>query len=262
MDVLIEYLIKVLFSVIVLLVAKIIGAIFYKSILRFSKKNENFQLHYKKSLKSLIGVFIYTIAIFIIISIFFQNVGPFLAGLGVGGIIIAFAVQEPLANFICGLLIIFTKLIVEGEAIEISGTAGIVDSIGINHVTLKTFDGKSIVIPGKKVWSSEITHYWPSEVRRNELKIGVSYSSDLNKVLEVLNDVFQSSTLIEKSDDLKPAIVFSAYDSSSINFTLRFWAKKENFLSSSMDIAKLIKIKFAENNIEIPFNQLDVNLKK
>lgn len=261
LDVIISFLLNVIYSLIVLFIAKFFTKGLYSLLLRFSNKETSFLQQYKKSLKTLLNFVIFTIAGFIIISIFYGDIGPFLAGLGIGGIIIAFAVQEPLSNFICGILILINRLIIEGEAVEISGIAGSIEEINLNHVVLKTFDGRTVNLPAKKVWSSEITHFWPGEVRRNEITVGVSYSSDLNKVLEVFNQVFEESETIEKTDATKPAIVFGKYNNSSIDFILRFWAKKQNFFPSSMEIAKLIKVKFAENNIEIPFDQLDIHQK-
>jgi Small-conductance mechanosensitive channel len=185
----------------------------------------------------------------------------FLAGLGIGGVIIAFAVQEPLGNLICGFLIMLNHLVVDGESVEIDGIGGTVQEIDINHVVLKTFDGKLIHIPSKQVWTNKIIHYWPEDIRRNEIKVRVSYKYDINLITTVLDEAIRTSELVYIDDDHQPAIVFDSYGDSSMNFIVRFWAKRDNFISSTTSAAESVKQKFMENNIEIPYNQIDLHIK-
>jgi len=146
--------------------------------------------------------------------------------------------------------------------VEINGISGSVEEINVNHVVIRTWDGRRVHLPSREVWSSKIIHYWPTTIRRNEVKVGVSYSSDLNKVINVIDEAVRSAELVHIDDDHQPMILFDGYADSSINFIIRFWAKQENFLASSMDVAKSIKQKFEENKVAIPFNQLDLHIKE
>jgi small conductance mechanosensitive channel len=255
------YLIKIGISILVVVLAKYIAKLIYKIILSTAEKSGKVAISYKKSLMTLINTAMYILAGFIIISVIFTNLSAFLAGLGIGGVIIAFAVQEPLGNLICGFLIMLNHLVVDGESVEIDGIGGTVQEIGINHVVLKTFDGKLIHIPSKQVWTNKIMHYWPEDIRRNEIKVGVSYKYNINLITKVLDEAIRTSELVYIDDDHQPAIVFDSYGDSSMNFIVRFWAKRDNFISSTTSAAESIKQKFMENNIEIPYNQIDLHIK-
>jgi small conductance mechanosensitive channel len=257
----INYLIRIGISVAILFIARYLAKLLYKIIITTAEKSGRVTLQYRKSLMTILNIAMYTLGGFIIISVIFTNLSAFLAGLGISGIIVAFAVQEPLGNLICGFLIMLNHLVVDGEAVEINGISGSVEEINVNHVVIRTWDGRRVHLPSREVWSSKIIHYWPSNIRRNEVKVGVSYSSDLNKVINVIDEAVRSAELVHIDDDHQPMILFDGYADSSINFIVRFWAKQENFLASSMDVAKSIKQKFEENKVEIPFNQLDLHIK-
>ncbi|KUK81547.1 MAG: MscS Mechanosensitive ion channel [Petrotoga mobilis] len=257
----INYLIRIGISILIIVIARYLAKLLHRIIINTAERSGKVTLQYKKSLMTILKIAMYTLGGFIIISVIFTNLSAFLAGLGIGGIILALAVQEPLGNLICGILIMLNHLIVDGEAVEINGISGSVEEINVNHVIIRTWDGRRINLPSKEVWSSKIIHYWPSNIRRNEVKVGVSYSSDLNKVINVIDEAVRSAELVHIDDDHQPMILFDGYADSSINFIVRFWAKRENFLASSMDVAKSIKQKFEENKVEIPFNQLDLHIK-
>jgi len=258
----INYLIRIGISVAILFIARYLAKLLYKIIITTAEKSGRVTLQYRKSLMTILNIAMYTLGGFIIISVIFTNLSAFLAGLGISGIIVAFAVQEPLGNLICGFLIMLNHLVVDGEAVEINGISGSVEEINVNHVVIRTWDGRRVHLPSREVWSSKIIHYWPTTIRRNEVKVGVSYSSDLNKVINVIDEAVRSAELVHIDDDHQPMILFDGYADSSINFIVRFWAKQENFLASSMDVAKSIKHKFEENKVEIPFNQLDLHIKE
>lgn len=258
----IDWAVRIGVSILVFIIAAWLSKIFYKSFLKIAKKaGVNTQL-YQRTLKTLFNISFYLLAAFIVISVLFKNLTPMLTGLGVSSIVIGLAVKEPLENFICGILIMINRLIYEGEALEINGQSGSIFEIKINHVMMKTWDGKMITIPSRSVWTATIIHFWPENIRRNDLNVGVSYSSDLNKVMKVLEESVNSYEKLYKDDTHMPLILFTGYNSSSIDFVVRFWVERSNFLASSTELAKIIKAKFDENDIEIPFSQIDLHIKR
>jgi len=257
----IEWAIRIGISIVILLVAKWLAGFFYKAFMKFAEKTSVVSTQYQRTMRTLFNLAFYALAAFIIISVLFKNLAPVLAGLGVSGIIVGLAVKEPLDNFICGILIMLNKLIYEGEAVDIGGTSGGVQEIKLNHVLIKTWDGKLVTIPSRDVWAATIVHFWPENIRRNDLTVGVSYSSDLNKVMKILEESVNSYEKLYVDDDHKPMIQLTGYGTSSIDFVVRFWVERPNFIASSTELAKIIKSKFDENGIEIPFNQLDLHIK-
>ncbi len=257
----IEWAIRIGISIVILLVAKWLAGFFYKAFMKFAEKASVVSTQYQRTMRTLFNLAFYALAAFIIISVLFKNLAPVLAGLGVSGIIVGLAVKEPLDNFICGILIMLNKLIYEGEAVDIGGTSGGVQEIKLNHVLIKTWDGKLVTIPSRDVWAATIVHFWPENIRRNDLTVGVSYSSDLNKVMKILEESVNSYEKLYVDDNHKPMIQFTGYGTSSIDFVVRFWVERPNFIASITELAKIIKSKFDENGIEIPFNQLDLHIK-
>ncbi len=256
----IEWAIRIGISVVILLLAKRLAGLFYKTFIKFAEKTTVVSTQYRKTMRTLFNLAFYALAAFIIISVLFKNLAPMLAGLGVSGIIVGLAVKEPLDNFICGILIMINKLVYEGEAVDIGGTSGGIQEIKLNHVLIKTWDGKLVTIPSRNVWAATIIHFWPENIRRNDLTVGVSYSSDLNKVMKILEDSVNSYEKLYVDDNHKPMIQFTGYGASSIDFVVRFWVERPNFVTSSTELAKIIKSKFDENGIEIPFSQLDLHI--
>ncbi|MBN2219275.1 MAG: mechanosensitive ion channel [Kosmotogaceae bacterium] len=256
----IEWAIRIGISIAILLMAKWLARLFYKAFIKFSEKTSIVSTQYQKTMRTLFNLAFYALAAFIIISVLFKNLAPVLAGLGVSGIIVGLAVKEPLENLICGILIMINKLVYEGEAVDIGGTSGGVQEIKLNHVLIKTWDGKLVTIPSKNVWAATIVHFWPENIRRNDLNVGVSYSSDLNKVMKILEEAVTSYEKLYVDDNHKPMIQFTGYGASSIDFVVRFWVEKSNFIDSTTEMAKIIKSRFDENGIEIPFNQLDLHI--
>jgi len=178
----------------------------------------------------------------------------------VTGFVIGLAFQEPLSNLMSGILVLLTGKLKEGDVIEIDGTSGTVEIVNYNHTVLRTFDGKSVIIPNKQVWNTKVTNYWPGPVRRLSMKISVSYDSDLSKVLEILQKCIDEEPLIEKQG-VSNSVVFSGFGDSSINFEVLFWVKRENYFDALNAFSRRIKREFDQQAITIPFPQIDVHMR-
>jgi small conductance mechanosensitive channel len=163
-SIIIDWAIRIGVSILIFIIARWLAKIFYNGFMKLSKKTGIVNVQYQRTLKTLFNIAFYALAIFIIVSVLFKNLTPVLTGLGVSSIIIGLAVKEPLENFICGILIMLNKLIVEGEAVEISGQSGSIVEIKLNHVLLKTWDGKMITMPSRSVWTATIIHFWPENI--------------------------------------------------------------------------------------------------
>lgn len=182
------------------------------------------------------------------------DVAGFLAGLGIVGLTVGFALQDITKNFISGILLLVQQPFDIGDAIEVAGVAGAVVDIQVRSTTIRTWDGRIVIIPNADVYSSAITNYSRSELRRFELNIGVAYDSDLEQVTQVTHDVLAGiEGLIQ--DDPAPMVVFNNFGASSIDLTIYYWlrpAELSPFLASDQ-VVKAIKSAYAAANIDIPF---------
>ncbi|ANQ53428.1 mechanosensitive ion channel protein [Thermosipho sp. 1063] len=250
---------KSLLSIITIIISyilyKYLIKLIYKSIKAFGK-----EIKAPKTVQFFIGIIIAVFAILIILSIFDIDLLPYITGLGISGIIVGLALQEPLTNFISGILVMTTRKLFEGEVVDINGITGIVDEIKINHSYLKTFDGKLVLLPNKSVWSGTVTKYWPSTVRRVNMDVGVSYDINLETVLKLLKKAIDEEPLVVK-ENVNNFIAFKQFGTSSIDFTVYFWVERNSYFEAINALAIRIKQIFDENKIEIPFTQIDVHMK-
>lgn len=251
--------IKVILSVVVFIVTWLTLNFTVNLIISTFKKAGK-ELGAPKTFKAIMRVVFYFIAIFVVLGIWNVNLGPLLAGAGFSGIVFGIAFQEPLSNFASGLLLIFTRTLKEGDAVQVGDTSGTVEVINVNHTMIKTWDGKRVLIPNRIVWNREIVHFWPDPVRRRDLYIGIPYETDIEKAMNILKEVLNEEELIEKEPE--PSIIFDQFADSSINLIIRFWVKRENYFSAGNSLATRVKRKLEANGIFIPFPQLDLHIKE
>jgi len=183
-----------------------------------------------------------------------------LAGaLGVG---IGFGLQDLVNNFIAGILLIFERPIQVGDVIELDSLTGTVESIGIRTSIVRTFDGSDVIIPNGQLVSSRLTNWTFSDTqKRIEVKVGVQYGTDINKVISILEDIASAHKDIFK--DPKPTVLFHNFGNSSLDFELRCWTYITNdWLKIKTDLFVAVNNKLNEEGISIPFPQQDIHIIK
>ncbi|RKX55110.1 MAG: hypothetical protein DRP50_03375 [Thermotoga sp.] len=256
-----QYGIKIILSVIIVAITWLIVRLTMRAIERFGKKTGKLK-GMLTTTKMLVSTFIYLIALAVVLSVFGVNVLPLVTGLGAGGIIVGIAIQDVIANFGAGIMLAFIRPFNEGDAIEIGGSiTGVVDGISVMSTLMHTFDNKRLIVPNRQVWNKVIVNYSHFKERRFDISVGVDYSADLNAVLRTLNDVIKKTEgIIQERGN---SIIFDGFGDSSVNFLLRFWVDvgKYSFLDVKTNLALNIKKQFDENDINIPFPQMDVHMK-
>ena len=172
---------------------------------------------------------------------------------------IGLALKDSLGNIANGIVIVAIKPFKKGDHVMIGSTEGIIRKISILTTELKTFDNKRIVIPNNQVVSGSITNFTANPTRRIDFVYSVSYSSDMKKVKEAL---FKAANDYQYTLKTQPIRVFMlAHSSSSVDFKVMFWVNVEDYWTAYFDFTEIVWNAFAENGIEIPFNQLDVHIK-
>ncbi len=187
------------------------------------------------------------------------------AFLGAAGIVLGFAFKETLGNICGGLIILTFKPFRVGHMIEYKNYIGEVKSIEIFYTRIKTPQNELVIIPNGMITSNELRNMTKEKVKRLDLKIGVSYKSDILKVKKVLREIIDEE--IKGQDKLilrspEPTIGVLALAESAIIFCVYVYTKSENYFTLQLRMNERIKIKFDENNIEIPYPQVDVHISK
>ncbi len=171
--------------------------------------------------------------------------------LGVVGLSLGLAFKEILSNLGSGMIILFFKPFKTGDYISGSGVEGTVSDIQIFSTVLKTPDNKAIIVPNFKLTSDNIINYTHQEKRRIDFSFDIAYDSDIKLVKNVLEKVFKEDGRI--LDDPEPIIGLNMLGDNAMQIVARPWVKTEEYWNVYFDIMEKVKIKFDENNIEIPF---------
>lgn len=196
-----------------------------------------------------------------VLAILGLSIGPALISFSVVlGFVLGFAMGDTLSNIAAGFMLAITKPFKKGDYVNISGEEGVIQMVGISTTELDTPDNKHIVIPNKLAWGSNIINFTANPTRRVDMVVGVSYGSDLNKVIKVLMKVIKADGNI--LEDPAPFVAVKEMGDSSVDLVVRPWTKTENYWTVFFSCQKAIKEAFDSEGIEIPFPQMDVHLQK
>ena len=186
------------------------------------------------------------------------SLGPLLAGLGIAGFVIGFALQDTLSNFASGMMILFYRPFDVGDTVEAGGVFGKVNQMSLVNTTFLTFDNQTIILPNNMVWAGVIKNVTAQRERRVDLVFGVSYTDDIPKVERILQEIVDTHEKI--LDNPEPMIKLHELGDSSINFIVRPWVDSDDYWDVYWDLMRTVKIRFDEEGISIPFPQRDVHL--
>ncbi len=233
-----------------------------RKLLRKSLEKSSFDNGNINFIEATVKVLLYILLIGLLAGYFGVETASIVAILGSAGLTIGLAFQGSLSNFAGGMLILLTKPFRIGDYVMVSGISaeGTVDEIGMFYTRLMTVDNRSIVVPNSVMSNTTVTNVTFYDVRKLEVIVGVSYNSDIDRVKQVLSDLLDREEFVVH--DKEKQIFVSELNTSSIDMGMRFFVKKSEYWASKWQILEDIKKTFDENNIEIPFNQMDVHLDK
>ncbi|XBC42695.1 MAG: small-conductance mechanosensitive channel MscS [Buchnera aphidicola (Kaburagia rhusicola ensigallis)] len=179
-----------------------------------------------------------------------------IAILGAAGMAVGLALQGSLSNFAAGVLLVILRPLRTGEYVNLGNISGTVLNIHIFYTTLRTLDGKMVVIPNGKIISGNIINYSREKTRRNEFIISVSYNSDIDVVIKVLKNVLENEERVLKDKDI--IVGLSELAPSSLNFIVRCWSHTDELNIVYWDLMAQFKKALDSNNIDIPYPHLEV----
>lgn len=188
------------------------------------------------------------------------QVGPLLGALGIGGIALAFALQDTLQNLVAGIILQARRPFRRGDQVQIDRYEGVIEDIDLRNVSLVTFDGLNVFLPNKTVLENPIVNYTRTPTRRTQLEVGVAYGTDLARAQKVLLAAAARTPGVESSP--APAAWVRDFGESSVNFVVLFWhsVDRAGVWKARSDVATSIQSALGEEGIEIPFPQRVVTL--
>jgi small conductance mechanosensitive channel len=181
------------------------------------------------------------------------NLTAFLAGLGIAGFTIGFALQDVSKNFIAGLLLILHEPFDSGEVIEVAGYTGTVMEVEVRATQIRTLDGLIVIIPNADIFTNAITNYTRSGKRRVELSIGVAYEHDPEQVRQrALAAIGNIPGLLAEPT---PEVIFDNFGDTTFDLKLYFWVDTGEISPPAAKDAGLVAVKgaFEGSGIEMPY---------
>jgi small conductance mechanosensitive channel len=183
----------------------------------------------------------------------FFDVTAFLAGLGIVGFTVGFALQDVMKNFAAGVILLVQQPFRVGDVISVLDFDGTVKAIDLRSTELMTLDGRVVILPNADVLNHAIVNYTLSKRRRIEVVVGVAYDSDPAQVRAVALDAIR--TIPGAQTDPAPMALLELFNASSIDVKVLFWVETEQISPLAAKDAAIAQIHaaFAEHKIEIPF---------
>ncbi len=174
-----------------------------------------------------------------------------LGAAGILGIAIGFASQTSVSNIISGIFLVSEKPAAVGDVVSIGNTMGIVLSIDLLSVKIRTFDNCYVRIPNESIIKGELKNFTRFQIRRFDLNLGVAYKEDIGRVLRILKEIATKNQYV--LDEPEPIILFTNFGDSSLDIFFGVWFHVPDFLNLRKTLLQEIKERFDAENIEIPF---------
>ncbi len=210
-------------------------------------------------LSSIVKILLYIITLIISLSILNIPMTSLIAILSAAGLAVGLALQNSLSNLAGGFIILFSKPFKAGDYVETNSASGVVESVSILYTKIVTIDNKTVYIPNGNVANSLITNYSEKDKRRVDLEFGISYSDDLELAKSLILKIAEEHKLVLDQPE-PPFVRLGTQAEDSLQITVRLWTATENYWQVKFDMTELVNETFTENNITIPFRQLDVHI--
>ena len=175
---------------------------------------------------------------------------------GIFGVVIGFATQSVISNLVSGIFLLIEKPIKMGEVVQVqdSSVTGNVIDIALFSTKIQLFDGTLVRVPNSSIFTSELRTFSLSEIRRQEVTVGIAYDTDVNKAKQtILDSIWENMEYVLAEPG--PQILVSELADSSVNLTIRVWHPKDDLMEVTPVLLQVIKEGLDKEGIEIPFPQ-------
>jgi potassium efflux system protein len=212
------------------------------------------------SINMLLRVVLITIGFFIAAAAAGMKLTNLSIILGAFSVGIGFGLQNIFNNMVSGLILAFERPIKVGDTVQVGELMGTVLSIGLRSSIVRSFDGAEVIVPNGNLISNQMINWTRSDTnRRMDIRVGVAYGTDPEKVLAILEQVANEHKMVDKK--LTPRAFFVGFGESSLDFRLLAWTDIEHRLMVESEMNVAINRNLANAGIEIPFPQRDLHIR-
>jgi small conductance mechanosensitive channel len=186
------------------------------------------------------------------------ELGPLLAGLGIAGFIVGFALQDSLANFAAGVMILGFRPYDEDDLIEAGGVFGTVSYMSLVSTTILTLDNQTLIVPNAKIWGDVIKNVTNQKQRRVDLEFYVSHEEDVERLKRIFTELVASHPKV--LSDPPANIQLHKILESTLKFIVRPWVSTEDYWDVYWELTRQVKQRFEQEGIRLPHPRRDVAL--
>ncbi len=209
------------------------------------------------TLSRFLGNLLYMVLLVFVVLAALQTLGVptlnFVAIIGAAGLAVGLALKDSLANFSSGVMLVFFRPFQVGDQIEAAGVSGVVESIGIFNVVLKTPDNRVINVPNSLIYAGVITNYNAESTRRIDLTIAIGYDADIPQAKSVIAAIVAAESRIAKAP--APEVVVQDVLTTVVTIAVRVWVKSGDYGGVRSDLLERIKRSLDKYGLSIPAEQ-------
>lgn len=209
-------------------------------------------------LTNVLNIVLNVILVISVIGILGVPVTSVITILASAGVAVGLALQGALSNLAGGIMILIFRPFRLDDYVEAGDFSGTVKDIGIFYTVLNTPDNRIVTIPNGTIMGKEVVNYSVNDTRRVDFTFSVAYGTDVARVRNILIEEAGKHDLVLK--DPAPFARLAKQNESSLDFTLRVWTNRADYWTVNFDLLEAINNRFVAENIEVPFNQLDVHI--
>lgn len=250
---------KVLGGIVVLIIGLIIAKWVRRGLARLFDRTEMDET-LEKFLTSLFYYLILIVAAVAALGMMGVQTASVLTMLGAAGLAVGLALQGTLSNVAAGVMLLIFRPFRVGDFVDVGGTAGSVDSVGLFATVLNTPDNVRIVVPNSGIYGGTIKNFSFNELRRNDMVVGISYDDDIGLATDTIRSILDSDIRVLKDPEYQVAV--SELGDSSVNLVVRPWCKASDYWNLRFDLTRAFKERLEAAGCSIPYPQQDVHLHK
>jgi len=233
---------------------------FYLSYI-FAKKSRDYLLtlggpkHEAKIRAKLFYYSVLTLAFFLALNFagVSAKLSALIAAIGITGIVLGFAAQTVVSNFISGVFMYFDKPLQIGDAVKVGEVGGVVEDLRVLSTRIRSWDGTLVRIPNEKLFNSNIVNLMRYPARRVDVSVGIAYDSDVGRAIEIIRNTLDEMPFVLAEPE--PLVYVDSLGDSAVILSIRAWAPSEKWFDVRTEIVERVKRALDEAGIEIPFPQ-------
>ena len=250
----------IIFAIIILILGVILSKLTVK-LMGKALERSRLDLTITKFLRSVVKIILYVVLVTVVLTLLGVPTTSIITVIGTAGVAVGLALQNSLSNLAGGFLILFSKPFKVGSYISVSGAEGFVTDINILYTKLMTYDNQAIYIPNGVASNAVLTNVTQADKRRVDHVFSISYDADFRKAVAAIDKAISKIPKILHGEGEKPFVRMLKHNSGSIDIVVRVWCRTENYWDVYFDVIEGVRMQFIEENIEIPYPQLDVHMK-